>query len=166
MRILGAAIYLVFAAPLLAGDFVPEHYGLTDGAQTVTGSPAIECRDVRIAEDGRNKSWECSDGNKYFGPTDIWSRPSTLAAPNAPSAFDPVIRLPDGKSMLTIRHWVDDRYCSGTKTRSCSGREVVSVSHMIVDRDQCETLGEQLAYDDYVNSGRPGERIKISWQCR
>jgi hypothetical protein len=163
---LTAILLMTVTSSVLAGDFDPEKYGLLAPRQGIVGTPALDCHDIRTAEDGRNKVWSCSDGRQFFGPEDVWSRPSTLPERSATKPFDAVVRLPAGKSMLTIRQWVNNRYCGSGKTKSCSGREVVSVSHMIVDRNQCDVLGEQLAYDDYVNSGRPDNRIKISWDCR
>lgn len=168
MRIALAAVVLLSAcSPALAGDFNPEKYGLGEIRSGAMGAPGLECHELRVAEGGRNKVWKCSDGRQFFGPEDVWSRPAT--PPYDPQSkkvvLPPAVELPTGKAMLTLRHWVNDRYCSG-KASSCRGREVVSVSHLVVDKDQCEAMGEQLAYDDYVNSGRPDSRIKISWDCK
>lgn len=164
---LAAILLLTATSSVLAGDFEPEKYGLLAPRQGVVGTPALDCRAIQTEEGGRNKVWACSDGRHFFGPEDVWSRPSTLPDRPVTKPFDAVVRLPEGKAMLTLRHWVDTGYCSSGKLRpSCPGRQVVSVSHMIVDRDQCEILGEQLAYDDFLNSGRRSDRIKISWDCR
>lgn len=170
--ILSSLIALSLFTSATARDFNPADYGLIDPERLADIPPPLpkrKCVYVRDAEGVRAKVWSCDDGKVFYGMKDIWSTPDLPEQKKAEDPevkpFDPVIRLESGKAMLTIRHWVNNRYCRTGKPASCSGREILSVSHMIVDKDECDTLGEKLAYKDFVTSGRPDHRIKISWYC-
>jgi hypothetical protein len=80
--------------------------------------------------------------------------------------FDPRISFP-GHSFMMLTTWINNCHCSGGKTRSCSGREVQSFSHMLVplDHAECMKMAEKIAYRDYLTAQQADDRIRISFDC-
>lgn len=167
-----AAILLsmMIAGPALAVDFDPVKHGLAEpGATVVRPDLGLSCTFLRNAVEGPNKVWSCDDGKIRYGSSDIWSRPGDPVPEETQDTedFDPRISVP-GHSFMTITTWLNNRRCSYGKTRSCSGREIQSFSHMLVPGDEasCLKLAEKIAYQQYVTAQMTELRIQISYDCQ
>ncbi|NTF23551.1 hypothetical protein G6L37_34840 [Agrobacterium rubi] len=172
-----AVIALVFAmsSPAFAVDFDPLKHGLADPEPGIVRhhpDPGLSCTFLRNAVEGPQKVWSCNDGSTRYGGSDIWSHPGdVVSAPEKPAEvdqdFDPSVSVP-GHSFMTITTWLNNRYCSGGKGRSCSGRQIQSFSHMLIPGDaaSCLVLAEKIAYQQYVTAQVRESRIRISYDCQ
>jgi hypothetical protein len=164
-----AAIVLTFSSATFAVDFDPVKHGLAEPSdKQVYRDPGLNCTFLRNAVDGPKKVWSCDDGSLRYGDSDVWSRPGDPKVEDkAVEPFDQTISIPD-HSLMTITTWINNRYCHrvGAKRR-CNGREVQSLSHMLVPmgREECLKLAEKIAYRDYIAAMAVDDRIRISYHC-
>lgn len=162
---------LASASPAASVDFDPVKYGLAEpSGQVIRRDPGLTCTFLRNAVEGTKKVWSCDDGSTRYGDANIWGRPAD-PVPETETVvekdFDPRISVP-GHSFMTVTTWINNRYCHRSgKTRSCSGREVQSFSHMLVplDHAECMKMAEKIAYRDYLTAQQADDRIRISFDC-